>query len=210
MNQKNKKILIILYISIFLVTCIGAAFAYFANIATSYVTKNAQVESATMTSIFYKAGNPIAIVASPDNFAEGMESLRDTTTATASLKKGSSVEYEYAYYNLHLVIEENTMVYTTSEKKAEILVKITDPKGNEIKKINGLNYVESDGNSGFDITGKVGEFTIVTNYEMYTNTDEEIIQNWNLEVVFVNFDSEQNINQGNYLNGALEIGPVVQ
>lgn len=210
MDKKTKKILIVLYITLFLVTCVGAAFAYFTNLNTSFVSHSAKVKSATMTSIFYNAGSPIAIVASLDNFAEGMESLKGTTSATASLKKGSTVEFEYAYYNLSLIIDENTMVYTTNEKKAEIVIKITDPNGNEIKEINGLDYVESDGNSGFDITGKTGEFMIARNYEMYTDNEDEVIQNWNVEVTFVNFESVQDINQGNMVNGFLKISPVAQ
>ena len=57
-------------------------------------------------------------------------------------------------YNIFFIIDDNDFVYSTVDGQAELLLKITDPNGNEVEDITGLKKVEN----GFDITTRTGGF----------------------------------------------------
>lgn len=206
MNKKNERILLIIYIVAFLITLVGASLAYFTNIKTSMVSDDVEVESATMTSIVFNAGNPLALYVSHENLGKGMGNLKDHTYAEAVLKNGTNEAVSTFYYNLTLELLDNTLVYTQSSNTPESLIIIKNPNGQVITRIEGLNYVTVNGVSGFDITGKTGVYNIAKEYQI--STSNQTTQRWELELVFVNLDTSQNINKGNGLNGFMRIEPV--
>ena len=109
-------------------------------------------------------------------------------------------------YNLKLEIKDNEFIYTTPDEKAELLIKVIDPNGEELTEIPGLEYVESQGYKGFDITTKNGDFYIAQNYEISTNS--LVVHNWKVEVTLVNLDTNQYMNIGNDFNGVLKMESV--
>mgnify|MGYP005785913139 CR=1 FL=1 len=56
---------------------------------------------------------------------------------------------------------------------------------------------------GFDITTKVGNYYIANNYEITSNLQTQHI--WNVEVILVNLDSDQNANAGKVVDAYLEV-----
>lgn len=208
MKKRTQIILIGIYILAFCMMCLGATFAYFTNLYTAMISHDTEVQTATMTSLIFDAGLPITLHATPENFGEHMGNLKSSTYAAAIMRKGDEAKTVTTYYNLKVVLAENNFIYTTGGMNAELLLKIYDPNGKEIKKLGELNYVTIKGVSGFDITGKAGEYVIADNYAMKTNSKEEYTHKWNVDVVFVNHDMPQNYNIGRYLRGYLTIGPV--
>ena len=61
---------------------------------------------------------------------------------------------------MYLDIAKNELTYTTEEKKAELILTVTDKDGNPITNIEGLNYVTVDEISGFDISESEGRHWI--------------------------------------------------
>ena len=53
----------------------------------------------------------------------------------------------------YLSIDTNEFTYSTEEQTAELILTITDPNGNPLTSINGLNYVTVGDISGFDKKG---------------------------------------------------------
>ena len=206
MSRKNERLLIVIYVVAFLITLIGASLAYFTNIKTSMVSSDIEVESATMTSIVFNAGKPLALFVSHENLGEGMGNLKDQTFAEAVLKNGSNETISTFYYNLNLELLDNTLLHTQGSSVPEALVVMRDPFGQVITHIEGLEYVTINGVSGFDITGKIGTYRIAKEYQISTST--QITQRWELELVFVNLNASQDTNKGKGLNGFLKIEPV--
>ncbi len=206
MSKKTRNILIVLYVLAFFITCIGATLAYFTVIKVSTVSPETDINSATMTSIIFDAGRPIALYANELNFAEGMNNLSGETFASSTLKIGSVEESATFYYNLSIEFFENTLLYSSYKQTPEVLLTLHDPSGNEIKSLEGLNYVTVDDVSGFDVTGKTGKYLVASNYEITTTS--EITQKWNVKLTFVNLETSQDINKGKGLNGVMKIDPI--
>lgn len=206
MSKRTRNILIVLYVIAFLVTCAGAAFAYFTVIKVSSISPETEIKSATMTSIIFNTGNPIALYADEFNFAEGMDNLSGETYASSTLKIGSMEESASFRYNLSVEFYQNTLLYSTTEETPEVLLTLYDPNGNEITNVEGLVYKTADGVSGFDVTGKIGKYTIVEDYEITTTS--EITHKWSAKLTFVNLSNSQDVNKGKGLNGILRIEPI--
>ena len=208
MSKKTKRILLGIYIVALFSIVSSATLAYFTYVEVSNVSPSIKSTTATiMDWLIFDIGKPIYIYADNENFGEGMSSLSDETIASANLRvvnnEGRNKTY---YYNVLLNIKNNEFSYSTNSNIAELLIKIYNPDGEEVKEMEGLNYTTSDGYSGFDITTASGEYYIAQNYEITTN--DEIEQNWQVEVIFVNLDTSQDINAGVEFDAALEMKSV--
>ena len=197
-NKKNLSLLLVAGITLIIVT-LGATYAYFqaqgnrgANIDTNIITGTTDLLS-------FKFGDEINIQANQDNFGAGMGNLSDSTTGTALLRAGDTTNNVDATYNIYLIIESNNFEYTTENQTPEILLNVTDPNGNPVENITGLVHYED----GFDITTRTGGFLLVPDYQISATNISETIQDWNIEVTFVNLDSDQNANTGKTLTGKL-------
>ena len=204
--MKNKKLWLTIgvYVITFVVMIMGATFAYFSNIKTSIVTGVNDVNSGTMEILSFKSEGPLVIEAQEFNFGFGMDSLSSNSVTTAELRAGS--EKVTHHYNIKLVIDSNDFVYSISENNAELLLKITDPEGNEVTQMDGLVHKTINDDSGFDITNKQGSYDVIENYEI--STDDIVTQKWISELVFVNYLDKQDDNQGKTLIGRLVIETV--
>lgn len=201
MNKKTERFLLIAYVLSLMFMLVGATYAYFSVIRVSNVSPVIEVDTAQLDSILFDAGFPISIYADNENFQKGMGSITSDTFARAYLKtNGENVTYKY---NLFLDLLENNFVYSTEDKKAEIILKVIDPFGNELKSLDGLEYVTSNGVSGFDITDKKGKFYIARDYSI--TTSNEIMHKWSFYVTFVNLETNQEVNHSKKLNGYVKI-----
>ena len=196
-NKKNLVLLLVAGITLIIVT-LGATYAYFQAQSNGGANIDTDVITGTTDLLSFSFGDEINIQANEENFAEGMPSLSDSTTGTAILRANNATNSATATYNIYLIIEANDFEYTTEDQTPEILLNVTDPNGNPVENITGLVHYED----GFDITTRTGGFLLVPDYQI-TATNVETIQDWNIEVTFVNLDSDQNANTGKTLTGKL-------
>lgn len=194
MNKKNQiKFYALVTIATLLIITVGIGFAYFmAEVAenpltdlTVEVSENARLE-------FSNDDSYIEIEATLDNFGSTNGDLSDTATSTVTLYANEA--YTTTYY-AYFIISENEFIYTVDSDTPELLLKIFDPEDNEITSIEGLTYDYDLG--GFDVTEASGVFEIASLYEISTTEDKnEVSQEWEFELTFVNLDTLQNDNAG--------------
>jgi len=152
MKNVKVKVLVCLIIALFLCLSFGMAYSYFisnSNVNGSGNTIDGQTRLSDLLS--YSASKPISLYASLESFSMGNGNIKDGTELIVTLTS-NLVDYAKYTYDVYLEISENSFLYSTSEKTPEILLKVTDPAGMEVKEIEGLNYVNINGESGFDIT----------------------------------------------------------
>ena len=208
MNKKWKKILMTVYVLVLILMLSTATFAYFSMIQVTTLSPQVQTESAVTDWLIFSTGDPINIEATEENFGEDMGDISGRTYGGALLQVSDSSKEVSYNYNVILNIVENEFVYTTPTEEAELLLRVTDPDGTEVTNIPGLVYKEvTNGNGevlrGFDITSEVGNYYIANNYEITSNLQTQHI--WNVEVILVNLDSDQNANAGKVVDAYLEV-----
>ena len=208
MNKKWKRILMTVYVLVLILMLSTATFAYFSMIQVTTLSPQVQAESAVTDWLIFSTGDPINIEATEENFGEDMGDISGRTYGGALLQVSDSSKEVSYNYNVILNIVENEFVYTTPTEEAELLLKVTDPDGAEVTNIPGLVYKEvTNGNGevlrGFDITTEVGNYYIANNYEITSNLQTQHI--WNVEVILVNLDSDQNANAGKVVDAYLEV-----
>ena len=208
MNKKWKRILMTVYVLVLILMLSTATFAYFSMIQVTTLSPQVQAESAVTDWLIFSTGDPINIEATEENFGEDMGDISGRTYGGALLQVSDSSKEVSYNYNVILNIVENEFVYTTPTEEAELLLKVTDPDGVEVTSVPGLVYKEvTNGNGevlrGFDITTEVGNYYIANNYEITSNLQTQHI--WNVEVILVNLDSDQNANAGKVVDAYLEV-----
>ena len=203
-KQKKALVLSIVGVITLIAVIVGATYAYFQAQGGGIGSTDVNVQTATTDNLSFQVGNGISISASQEDFGQGMPNKSGSTTASAILTANNATNTATRNYYIYLDITSNEFVYTTGDREAELLLKITDPDGAEVTTINSLDaQVTSGGVTGFDITTKAGLIKIADNYEITASpskTDE-----WMIEIILVNLDSDQNANTGKTFNANIII-----
>ena len=199
-NVDNKKSILMGGIGVLtlLIFVVGATYAYFSAQGNSGARTDIDVITGTTDLISFSFGSEININATEENFGQGMGNLSDSTTAQALLRANNTTNSVTTRYNIYLVIEANNFEYTTENGTPEILLNVTDPNGNKVENITGLVHYEN----GFDITTRTGGFLLVPDYVISAGSTQTV-QDWNIEVTFVNLDSDQQANTNKTLTGKI-------
>ncbi|MDE6284161.1 MAG: hypothetical protein K2M17_00225 [Bacilli bacterium] len=144
--KKNEKPLILTWIAVItlIAAIVGGAYAYFVAKVTGGTSANISASTGTTDSLSFDVGDPIMIDGDLKNFVVGMNSLKGTTTASATLLANNTTSSAKAKYNVFFILETNDFVYTTDDNQAELILKVTDPKGNEVVDITGLKKSKVD------------------------------------------------------------------
>ena len=200
--DKNKKI--ILTIIGVLILCVGSTLAYIiANLQDS-ARGNASVTSDTVDLLKFEIDKDISLNPTQFNVTEGGDNLSDTSVGSAILRANSTDNNATYNYYVYFQINSNNYIYTTTEQTPEIVLTITDPEGNPVTSISGLDYVTSGGVSGFDITTKSGLYEVAELYEIISNSStQDTIQEWEFTVSFINLDTNQAENGGKTLEAEI-------
>ena len=204
LNKKNKAMMLtVLGILTILIFLGGASYAYFKLQGNTNSQSDVNVITATTDQLHFKISNAINLSVTQSDFYKGAGNKSDSTTASAILTASNSVNVESTTerYNIYFVIENNDFVYTTSDAKPELLLKVTDPNGNTVENISGLINTED----GFDITTRTGSFLLIPDYDITANRGKTTQQDWKVEVTMVNLDSDQAKNMGKTLSGKLYV-----
>ena len=208
MQQTNeKKLLVLSFLGVltFIAVVVGATYAYFT--AQGGGTGNINVNATTNTTdnLSFQVGEAISLTANQEDFGQGTGNKSGSTYARAVLTANNTTNTATRNYYVYLNILNNNFEYTTEDEQGEILLKVTDPDGTEVTSIPGLTRKTSGTGdnqvTGFDITTKTGSITIADNYEI--TASPSTTQEWQVEVIFVNLDSDQNANTNKTFNANL-------
>ena len=203
---KNKKILLL---SLLLILFIGVSFAYVIAQISGGATGNVNISADTTDNLKFSVDKEINLNPTQFSVTEGGSGLSDQATGTASLVANSTNKTATFNYYVYFRINSNNYVYTTPEKTPEIVLTITNPLGEEITSLSGLNYVtttNADGTQvkGFDITTADGLYNVASLYEISSRSSiNPTIQNWTFKVTFINLETNQHENGGKSLNAEI-------
>lgn len=202
---KNKKILLI--IIGLLIAVIGVSLAFIIARLSSGAIGNTSIISDTTDNLKFNVDKDISLSINRENFGIGDGNVSDTSIATTTLLANSTTNNATYTYYVYFRILNNEYDYTTTEQLPEIVLAITNPNGEEVTEVEGLDYVDAinaDGTvvSGFDITNKTGLFEIALEYPIEaTSSTTETIHNWTFTATFINLNSDQTANTGKELQG---------
>ncbi len=197
MNVKNeKKVLVLSFLGVItlILVVVGATYAYFTAQGGGTGNINVNAQTATTDNLSFQVGEAISLTANQENFGQGADNKSGSTYARATLTANNATNNATRNYYVYLNITSNNFEYTTVDEQAELLLKVTNPTGAEVTTLGTLERKTSGGVTGFDITTQTGLITIADNYEI-TSTGT-VTQDWNIEVIFANLDSDQNANTG--------------
>ena len=210
MNVKNeKKVLVLSFLGVitFIAVVVGATFAYFTAQGGGTRNINVNANTATTDNLSFQTGSAISLTANQEDFGSGAGNKSGSTYARATLTANNATNNATRNYYVYLNIESNDFEYTTADEQAELLLKVTNPDGTEVTTLGSLERKTSGSGAnqveGFDITTQTGLITIADNYEI-TSTGTET-QEWQVEVIFANLDSDQNANTGKSFSANLII-----
>ena len=206
MKQTNeKKVLVLSFLGVitFIAVVVGATYAYFTAQGGNAVNTNVNVQTNTTDNLSFQVGEAISLTANQEDFAQGMGNKSGETYARATLTANNATNNATANYYIYLDIANNDLEYTTVDEQAELLLKVTDPNGTEVTTLGSLERKTSGDVTGFDITTATGLITIADNYEIVSTGT--VTQEWAVEIIFVNLDSDQNANTGKSFSASLII-----
>ena len=190
----EKKVLVLSFIGIitFIAVVVGATYAYFQAQTGGTGNIDVNANTATTDNLSFQVGSAISLTANQEDFGQGAGNKSGSTFARATLTANNATNNATRNYYVYLNIESNDFEYTTEDNQAEILLKVTDPDGTEVTTLGSLERKTSGGVTGFDITTSTGLITIADNYEIVSTGT--VTQEWQIEVIFANLDSDQNAN----------------
>ena len=202
-NNKQVIMLSVVVVITLIIVVIGATYAYFQTTSGAGSSTDVNVITATTDLLTFKIDKEINISLTQSDLKKGNGSVSDSTKASATLTASNSkdIDKTTGRYNIYFIIENNDFEYTTSDTKPELLLTVTDPNGNKVENITGLIHTEN----GFDITTRTGGFLLVPDYDIEATRGNTTTQEWNVEVTFVNLDTDQVKNMGKSLSGKLYV-----
>ena len=209
MENKKTKIISIVSLIALAITLITATYAYFAAQTGEGASTDIKINANTTDVFTFETGSAISISLNQDNFASGTGNQSGTTYAKAMLTANNKTNTATEHYYLYLNIKSNSFVYSQDSSKPEILLKISDKNGTEVKPtLEGIEYKTiTDGNgvsqSGYDITTYNDVLPIYENKEITTTSS--ITEQWNISIIFINYDFNQSANAGKSLSATLMI-----
>ncbi len=208
MEKKNVKLFSAIALVSLALLVVGATYAYFQNQYGNSSQADVKVTTYTTDLLTFETGDAINITADQESFAQGKGNQTGSSFAKAILQANSKTNEATSNYYIYLNIENNKFTYTSEDNKAELVLQVTANSGNPVISIDGLTYVTVvDGSgtsiSGFDITEKKGLITLVNNKEISASPKTE--ERYNISLVLVNYDFDQNNNAGKNFNAKLII-----
>ena len=204
-GKNEKKVLVLSFLGVitFIAVVVGATYVYFTAQGGGTGNININAQTATTDNLSFQIGTAISITANEEDFGSGAGNKTGSTYARAILTANNATNTATRHYYVYLNIESNDFEYTTVDQQGELLLKVTDPIGVEVTTISSLTQKTSGGVTGFDITTAQGLITIADNYEIVSTGT--VTQDWNVEVIFANLDSDQNANTGKSFSASLII-----
>lgn len=160
MEDKKKKIALIITIMFIAILVVGATYAYFVAQTGEGKSTDIIVNANTVDTFTFEVGDSLKFTADQFTFTEGGKNATASTYAKAILTANNKTNSATEHYYLYLNISNNTFNYSQDSSKPELLLQITDKSGNSITSLIGLEYKTVTNGagtkiSGFDVTQKM-------------------------------------------------------
>ncbi len=185
----NKIVMSIILVLVLVAVVIGVSYSFVGDLIEESQITSANVNLGAMENFTYTKGDTLNLVSTSTD-------LSASTSPSVTLVAGTDTTTIDSTYNVYFSVLENSFVYSDSvNKPAELLLKITDPSGNEITEVTGLDYVTSGGKSGFDITTQRSFVLIDNEVAIATNdTVSGVTQTWTFSISYVDLAIDQTKN----------------
>ncbi len=232
-NKRKALILTIIAVLTLLALVGGATYAYFQAQVGEGKQADVNVKTGTTDSLTFSVSDievtteqtaddneetQIVIDANQENFKSGDLNRGDGVKATAHLIANDATNSASKTYNVYLNLKnegEKGLVYTQGESQPELIMQIIGPDSQVYKEtIDGLEYKEEISDlkdntySGYDITKASGLYTIAKNYNITAEAEAptaEETQEWQIKIILLNLDANQNDNTGKEVTGEVLI-----
>lgn len=211
-NNNKNKLYIIIMVGLLFLFVVGISFAYFqtqyGNGANAYIS----AKTYSVDELSFNIGEDITINPNQFNFAQGKGNLEGETNASAILKANNKTNLAKMNYYAYVVVTKNEFKYTTSDKKAELVLSVEGPDGvvTTLPDLgNAIDVTDNEGNTfkGFDITEFSGVITLVDNKEIEVASSDngKKQEDWKIKVTFINLDADQSNNSDKSFNANMMI-----
>lgn len=197
-NKKNKTLILIIIVSCAIVAMLSVSYAFLGSNVGSAWFKNITAFAYTVDEFTYDSTGD-----ANENFPfcnkSNLEDLMDTNahyavskSVTVKYRKGNeTIGTATRKYSGIVSFDASEIISSSSSEKPSILLTITDPSGNRVTQIDGLEYTTAAQVSGFKIEGKTGKFTFTTDYEISSSVTtkgesiEATEQEWRFVLTYI-------------------------
>ena len=211
-NNNKNKLYIIIIVGLLFLFVVGISFAYFQTQYGNGGKVDLKAKTYSVDELSFNIGEDITLNPNQFNFAQGKGNLEGVTNAAAILKANNKTNLAKMNYYAYVVVTKNEFKYTTSDKKAELVLSVEGPNGvvTTLPDLgNAIDVTDNEGNTfkGFDITEFIGVITLADNKEIeVTSSDNGKKQeNWKIKVTFINLDADQSSNSDKSFNANMMI-----
>ncbi len=207
MDNKNNKIMTMVFIVSMLVLVVSTTYAFFAPQAGGSTSNNATVTSNTTDLLTFSINRDISFTITQALFAENGENQSGDATATATLTPNNKTGAATMNYYLYLNIESNPTVYSEANTNhdSELMLQVFDGN-NQLVTLTGLGTQKTiKGVTGYDITGIEGLQTLLDNHVISATNNTAAIENWRIVITLINLDVNQNDNTGKTIEAEIII-----
>ena len=213
-NNNKNKLYISIIVGLLFLFVVGISFAYFQTQYGNGGEADLKVKTYSVDELSFNIGEDITLNPNQFNFAQGKGNLEGTTNASAILKANNKTNLAKMNYYAYVVVTKNEFKYTTSDKKAELVLSVEGPDGvvTTLPDLgNAIDVTDNAGTTfkGFDITEFSGIITLADNKEIeVTSSDNGKKQeNWKIKVTFINLDADQSNNSDKNFNAEMIVQP---
>ena len=204
MKNKYKKIIFLIFPLLLLV--IGVSFAYYyIQGFNPMATEDVRVHVHTVDTLTFSISDSIDIEIDQFNFTGNDTNISSEATATAILSPNSKTGSATDNYYLSFYLNGNTTVYSAANTnhEPEYMLQVFDSSNNLVT-LDGLGAQRTVGTlTGYDITGKLGLFTILDNHEITASNHTQTTETWRFVVTAINHNFRQNDNTGSVISGKI-------
>lgn len=148
-----KKQVIIVALILF-TTIVTFTYAYFTESVSGETTTDVNIEIESSSVLKFSTGDQLNILANRENFTLNHGSLYDKSVATISYY---AVDDLSIYYNVLFNVGTNEFVYSSDDKKPEVVLMIKDPDGNIVTEVEGLEFVTTNSYTVYELDEEITE-----------------------------------------------------
>ena len=211
-NNNKNKLYIIIIVGLLFLFVVGISFAYFQTQYGNGGKVDLKAKTYSVDELSFDIGEDITLNPNQFNFAQGKGNLEGVTNASAILKANNKTNLAKMNYYAYVVVTKNEFKYTTSDKKAELVLSVEGPNGvvTTLPDLgNAIDVTDNEGNTfkGFDITEFSGVITLADNKEIEVASSDngKKQEDWKIKVTFINLDADQSNNSDKSFNANMMI-----
>ena len=200
-NNNKNKLYIIIIVGLLFLFVVGISFAYFQTQYGNGGKVDLKAKTYSVDELSFNIGEDITLNPNQFNFAQGKGNLEGVTNAAAILKANNKTNLAKMNYYAYVVVTKNEFKYTTSDKKAELVLSVEGPNGvvTTLPDLgNAIDVTDNAGNTfkAFDITEFSGVITLADNKEIEVASSDngKKQEDWKIKVTFINLDADQSNN----------------